>query len=124
MEEYAAQDPVTTQALWDLLESKTIAYASARLEHDTATIIALQERFGFLFDIEGAERLEIELRGRKAELEDRLRETFRPWYAPERKFGQHRSEERRVGKACVSTCRSRWSPYPEKKKKKRTTPIK
>src|SRR3546814_14831560 len=26
-----------------------------------------------------------------------------------------RSEERRVGKECVSTCRSRWSPYPEKK---------
>src|SRR3546814_4467352 len=23
----------------------------------------------------------------------------------------HRSDERRVGKACVSTCRSRWSPY-------------
>jgi hypothetical protein len=22
-----------------------------------------------------------------------------------------RSEERRVGKECVSTCRSRWSPY-------------
>src|SRR3546814_20204137 len=22
-----------------------------------------------------------------------------------------RSDERRVGKACVSTCRSRWSPY-------------
>src|SRR3546814_19919429 len=30
-----------------------------------------------------------------------------------------RSEERRVGKACVSTCRSRWSPYHEKKNKKR-----
>src|SRR3546814_11526865 len=26
------------------------------------------------------------------------------------------SEERRVGKECVSTCRSRWSPLPEKKK--------
>src|SRR3546814_18550841 len=25
---------------------------------------------------------------------------------------RHRSEERRVGKECVSTCRSRWSPYP------------
>src|SRR3546814_20211178 len=25
---------------------------------------------------------------------------------------QPRSEERRVGKACVSTCRSRWPPYP------------
>src|SRR3546814_18824512 len=29
-----------------------------------------------------------------------------------------RSEERRVGKECVSTCRSRWSPYPYKKKNK------
>src|SRR3546814_13984374 len=25
--------------------------------------------------------------------------------------GPGRSEERRVGKECVSTCRSRWSPY-------------
>src|SRR3546814_14844860 len=25
--------------------------------------------------------------------------------------GVGRSEERRVGKECVSTCRSRWSPY-------------
>src|SRR3546814_1661194 len=29
-------------------------------------------------------------------------ETREPWT---------RSEERRVGKECVSTCRSRWSPY-------------
>src|SRR3546814_20754468 len=28
-----------------------------------------------------------------------------------------RSEERRVGKECVSECRSRWSPYHEKKTK-------
>src|SRR3546814_12355711 len=28
-----------------------------------------------------------------------------------------RSEERRVGKECVSTCRSRWSPYHSQKKK-------
>src|SRR3546814_4059276 len=27
------------------------------------------------------------------------------------KAGSSRSEERRVGKECVSTCRSRWSPY-------------
>src|SRR3546814_20753689 len=26
-------------------------------------------------------------------------------------LGNARSEERRVGKECVSTCRSRWSPY-------------
>src|SRR3546814_20804306 len=29
---------------------------------------------------------------------------------------RRRSEERRVGKECVSTCRSRWSPYHYKKK--------
>src|SRR3546814_12147063 len=29
------------------------------------------------------------------------------WYVPH----YPRSDERRVGKACVSTCRSRWSPY-------------
>src|SRR3546814_13594952 len=28
-----------------------------------------------------------------------------------------RSEERRVGKECVSTCRSRWSPYHSQKNK-------
>src|SRR3546814_11621958 len=32
-----------------------------------------------------------------------------------------RSEERRVGKECVSTCRYRWSPYHKKKKKKKQT---
>src|SRR3546814_2049833 len=29
----------------------------------------------------------------------------------ERRTTERRSEERRVGKECVSTCRSRWSPY-------------
>src|SRR3546814_11311267 len=32
-----------------------------------------------------------------------------------------RSEERRVGKECVSPCRSRWSPDPKKKKQKKQT---
>src|SRR3546814_9583770 len=30
---------------------------------------------------------------------------------PEINLGVIRSEERRVGKECVSRCRSRWSPY-------------
>src|SRR3546814_17687069 len=34
--------------------------------------------------------------------------------------GCGRSEERRVGKECVSTCRSRWSPYHYKKNKHTT----
>src|SRR3546814_14771439 len=33
---------------------------------------------------------------------------------------EQRSEERRVGKECVSTCRSRWSPYHSKNKRTTT----
>src|SRR3546814_13360218 len=38
-------------------------------------------------------------------------------YTCSRCAGQDRSEERRVGKECVSTCRSRVSPSHEKKKR-------
>src|SRR3546814_4734793 len=31
--------------------------------------------------------------------------------ARRQRWRRRRSEERRVGKECVSTCRSRWSPY-------------
>src|SRR3546814_14142324 len=38
---------------------------------------------------------------------------------PDEAFGE-RSEERRVGKECVSTCRTRWSPYHYNKKQPMT----
>src|SRR3546814_14889709 len=46
--------------------------------------------------------------------------------AGSRSFGSKRaratrSEERRVGKECVRTCRYRWSPYPYKKNQNTTT---
>src|SRR3546814_802470 len=40
----------------------------------------------------------------KRDVEELLRHRLEP-------LEQVRSEERRVGKECVSTCRSRWSPY-------------
>src|SRR3546814_14214642 len=39
------------------------------------------------------------------------------WFA---RGGQMRSEERRVGKECVSTCSSRWSQYHYKKNTNKT----
>src|SRR3546814_10557946 len=45
--------------------------------------------------------------GGQPEAIDRPVEIMLPIALPERQ----RSEERRVGKECVSTCRSRWSPY-------------
>src|SRR3546814_2512256 len=46
----------------------------------------------------------------------RMRRLKTRWKVPTRSSAgqgarRQRSEERRVGKECVSTCRSRWSPY-------------
>src|SRR3546814_7981135 len=46
---------------------------------------------------------------RQAKVIDEIRASGIPIYPLEE--GDLRSEERRVGKECVSTCRSRWSPY-------------
>src|SRR3546814_17005485 len=46
-------------------------------------------------------------------------EVVRHYNALDRRDHGKRSEERRVGKECVSTCRSRWSPYHYKKKNRR-----
>src|SRR3546814_20248352 len=48
------------------------------------------------------------------EIGARLREELD--YKREAAHTRLRSEERRGGKGCVSTCRSRWSPYHSKKK--------
>ncbi|HEY0623160.1 DNA polymerase [Sphingomonas sp.] len=88
MESYAAQDVVVTRALLELIESKNLHPETVELEHRVAEIIHMQERFGFAFDDGAAEKLEITLRGCKAELEDRLREAFPPWQEPERKGGR------------------------------------
>src|SRR3546814_16124724 len=59
------------------------------------------------------------IRGRLSRLADALGDN--PYLAGE--FSVARSEERRVGKECVSTCRSRWSPYHDKKKKTNCKPV-
>src|SRR3546814_12047629 len=41
------------------------------------------------------------------------------WNAAGNGVANFRSDERRVGKECVSQCRSRWSPYHYKKKNSR-----
>src|SRR3546814_19508891 len=43
----------------------------------------------------------------------------KPWRSRSGSMDFSRSEERRVGKECVSTCRYRWEPYHSKKKKSR-----
>src|SRR3546814_11807771 len=45
------------------------------------------------------------------EIHQGVRAVLRAWRDGEARAAARRSEERRVGKECVSTCRSRWSPY-------------
>src|SRR3546814_15841648 len=52
---------------------------------------------------------------------DRGRKGLRRRLPPTLRLRPARSEERRVGKECVSTCRSRWSPYHSKKNTKTST---
>src|SRR3546814_19919587 len=42
---------------------------------------------------------------------ERLASELLPPHEPAEQSDENRSEERRVGKECVSTCRYRWSPY-------------
>src|SRR3546814_14304044 len=80
-----------------------------------------------LAELIGAEARKIRMRGRRADLRDlglgEDRCSSQRGGGGEAADGQHeagrgdeRSEERRVGKECVRTCRSRWSPDPKKKK--------
>src|SRR3546814_13147562 len=68
--------------------------------------------------IEGVFRRPLELASGRYALIEKSREfTLVPWrpalerHLDKQVSGIMRSEERRVGKECVSTCRSRWSPY-------------
>src|SRR3546814_114031 len=76
-----------------------------RREADTDALSALPEK----------DRTTQEMSGR--EVFDRLAGTWAYWgwkggyFDSEADASAYRSEERRVGKECVSTCRSRWSPY-------------
>src|SRR3546814_16061857 len=61
-----------------------------------------------------AERIATRLTGREVKVTGDFQLYFNPFnikFLAEGLTVANRSEERRVGKECVSTCRSRWSPY-------------
>src|SRR3546814_20429117 len=68
-----------------------------------ASMVAINNRWGNHNEIEAD----------KANVQQRMTNAMGDTAAMTILTGQQntRSEERRVGKECVSTCRSRWSPY-------------
>src|SRR3546814_14429870 len=70
--------------------------------------IAEEDTYAFLSAM--AERRQVRRRN-GARRWSLLRDLSDPELWVERYHSPTRSDERRVGKECVSTCRSRWSPY-------------
>lgn len=89
---YCKQDVVVTRNLLELLRSANYSDKAIRLEHDVAWLMAQQERNGFPFDREGAERLERTLRERGAVLSSQLTATVPP--LPDKVFIPKRDNKR------------------------------
>src|SRR3546814_19641272 len=109
-------------ATGDELAALDRALAAAEIADEAARLAHQQHAGGNVPDVEvGLPETVKSARCHPSEVQARGAETadagdFRPDggedTAPLRHVALARSEERRGGTECVSTCRSRWSPYP------------
>ena len=99
MLEYNKQDVVVTVALYKKLAKANYSERAIELEHKVAWLMAKQERNGFPFDVEGAEKLEMELRARSAILDELLRQAVPP--IPDKVFIPKRDNKTKGYKAGV-----------------------
>jgi DNA polymerase-1 len=78
MGEYCKQDVEVTYSLYKRLLTKEITPEAMKLEHRFAEILARQEHYGVLFDMEKAEKLHLELVTEAEEAEEELKKVFKP----------------------------------------------
>jgi DNA polymerase I-like protein with 3'-5' exonuclease and polymerase domains len=84
MLEYNVRDTEVTDRLHELLVNhKAFSERASILEHQVAHIVAQQERAGFAFDSEAAEKLSALLLKRRAEIEAELQDVFPPYEVKE-----------------------------------------
>lgn len=76
MRKYCERDTIVTQLLYDYLMSSKPSSQMLAIEHWFAYLMRLQEKKGFAFDIEKAEKLEMKLAGVRADLLDKLQKEF------------------------------------------------
>jgi DNA polymerase I-like protein with 3'-5' exonuclease and polymerase domains len=76
MRKYCERDTIVTQLLYDYLMSSNPSAKMLGIEHWFAYLMRLQEKKGFAFDIEKAEKLEMKLAGVRADLLDKLQKEF------------------------------------------------
>ena len=80
MQRYCVQDVEVTCKLLELIFSKNYSEDAIALEHGVAWICAQQERNGFKFDVDAAEKLYAQILGEYNEFSDDLRSIYKPWY--------------------------------------------
>ena len=78
MLEYCVQDVEVTHNLYQIILGKKYSEESLQLEHDVATLISKQERYGVLFDKEKAIKLYADLSGQRDKIKTEMEETFKP----------------------------------------------
>ena len=76
MRKYCERDVIVTQLLFDYLLAKEPSEHMLAIEHWFAFLMHRQEKRGFAFDIDKAEKLEVKLIARRAELLDKLQNEF------------------------------------------------
>jgi DNA polymerase-1 len=83
MDDYCMQDVRTNVDICAHFDSKQYSEEAIEIECRVAEIIQRQVQYGVLFDVEAAQRLVAKLQIRKLELEQKLRDTFQPWFRRE-----------------------------------------
>ena len=81
MEDYCVQDVEVTTELWGCIVGNAYSETAVDLEHQVAWIIAQQVRNGFSFDVKKAEHLYTALSKKRLDLEQKLQDTFTPWWS-------------------------------------------
>src|SRR3546814_12656930 len=94
-----AEQPVITIAVGETIDSMYIGFSSKVLANNQISDYLLRVVAPKLQAVDGVQQ---------AEFLGEKRFALRVWMDPD---NLSRSEERSVGKECVSKCRSRWSPY-------------
>ena len=78
MKKYCERDCIVTQLLYDYLIKQEPSNVMMSIEHWFAFIISQQERHGFSFDLDKADRLTAKLTSIRAELKDELQQMVAP----------------------------------------------
>jgi DNA polymerase I-like protein with 3'-5' exonuclease and polymerase domains len=79
MKQYCIQDVLVCKVLLQRIYAKGMSEEAIDLEHQVATIVSRQERYGVMFDMKAAEVLYAQLLKRQRELEKALATAFPAW---------------------------------------------